>query len=194
MDELLSFWWRNQPHRKQHLLEVHFLSKVFAVETLNNLLLLCNIYIVSKINEGLKLSNFFCGCSCPTLVTIWTAAHQSLPSFTVSHCCCLVTKLCLTLCNPMDCSLLGSSVHGISQQEYSSGLQFLPLGDLPGAGIKHKSSTLAGRFFTTKPAGKPDGLQKSYSVFSNLCPLSQWCYLTISSSATPFSFFPPSFP
>ena len=29
--------------------------------------------------------------------------------------CCLVTKLCLTLCDPMDCNLLGSSVHRISQ-------------------------------------------------------------------------------
>ena len=32
------------------------------------------------------------------------------------HCCyCLFAKLCPTLCNPMDCSLPGSSVHGISQ-------------------------------------------------------------------------------
>ena len=30
------------------------------------------------------------------------------------HVLCLVTQLCLTLCNPMDCSLLGSSVHGNS--------------------------------------------------------------------------------
>ena len=29
--------------------------------------------------------------------------------------CCLVTKLCPTLCYPMDCSPPGSSVHGISQ-------------------------------------------------------------------------------
>ena len=28
---------------------------------------------------------------------------------------CLVTQSCLILCNPMDCSLPGSSVHGISQ-------------------------------------------------------------------------------
>ena len=27
---------------------------------------------------------------------------------------CLVTQLCLTLCNPIDCSLPGSSVHGDS--------------------------------------------------------------------------------
>ena len=29
--------------------------------------------------------------------------------------CCLVAQLCLTLCDPMDCSLPGSSVHGILQ-------------------------------------------------------------------------------
>ena len=34
---------------------------------------------------------------------------------TVLLCCCLVTKSCLTLCDPMDCSLPGSSIHGISQ-------------------------------------------------------------------------------
>ena len=31
------------------------------------------------------------------------------------HGCCLVAKLCLILCNPMDNSPLGSSVHGIFQ-------------------------------------------------------------------------------
>ena len=35
--------------------------------------------------------------------------------------CVLVTQLCLTLCNLMDFSPLGSSVHGILQQEYQSG-------------------------------------------------------------------------
>ena len=28
---------------------------------------------------------------------------------------CLVTQSCLTLCNPTDCSLPGSSVHGVLQ-------------------------------------------------------------------------------
>ena len=31
------------------------------------------------------------------------------------HCCCLVTQSCSTLCDPVDCSLPGFSVHGISQ-------------------------------------------------------------------------------
>ena len=33
-----------------------------------------------------------------------------------------VAQSCLTLFDPMDCSLPGSSVHGISRQEYWSGL------------------------------------------------------------------------
>ena len=33
----------------------------------------------------------------------------------VESCCCSVAKLCLTLCNLMDCSPPGSSVHGILQ-------------------------------------------------------------------------------
>ena len=56
-----------------------------------------------------------------------------------------------TLCHPMDCSLLGSSVHGILQ-EYWSGLPFPPPGDLPDPGIECVSlvsPALAGRFFTT---------------------------------------------
>ena len=37
-------------------------------------------------------------------------------SLPINWCCCyLITKSRLTLCNPRDCSLPGSSVHGISQ-------------------------------------------------------------------------------
>ena len=34
----------------------------------------------------------------------------------------------------------------------------------------------------------------SHGVFSNSCPLSQWCHPTISSSLSPFSSYPQSFP
>ena len=43
-----------------------------------------------------------------------------------------------TLCNPIDCSHPGSSVHGILQ-EYRSGFPCPPSGDLPDPGIKPKS-------------------------------------------------------
>ena len=57
-----------------------------------------------------------------------------------------VAQLCLILCDSMDCSLPGSSVHGILQArilEFSPVLQpFSPPGDLPNPGIKPRSSTL----------------------------------------------------
>ena len=52
----------------------------------------------------------------------------------------------------------GSSVHGIFQARYWSGLPFPTLGDLPDPGIEPTSlatPALAGRFFTTVPPGKP---------------------------------------
>ena len=68
----------------------------------------------------------------------------------------LVTKSCPALYDPMDCSPSGSSVHGISQQEYWSGLPFPSLGDLCHPGIESASPALAGRVFTTEPLGKPE--------------------------------------
>ena len=65
----------------------------------------------------------------------------------------------LTLCDPMDCSLPGSSVGTFfSRQKYWSGLPCPPPGDLPDSGIKLASllsSALAGKFFTTAPPRNP---------------------------------------
>ena len=55
---------------------------------------------------------------------------------------CLPVKLlqlCLTLCDPMDRSPPGSSVHGFSGQEYWSGLLCPPPGDLSNLGIEPAS-------------------------------------------------------
>ena len=51
---------------------------------------------------------------------------------------CAVIQSCLTLCNPMDCSPPGSSVHGISQARILEqvGLPFPSPGDLPNPGIE----------------------------------------------------------
>ena len=64
-----------------------------------------------------------------------------------SCCCCLIAKFDPTLCDPMDCSLPGSSVHGISQARNWSGLTFPSLGSLPNPGIESRSLALPGRFF-----------------------------------------------
>ena len=48
-----------------------------------------------------------------------------------SVCCTNSFQLCLTLCNPVDCSLPDSSVHEILQARVQSGLPCPPPGDLP---------------------------------------------------------------
>ena len=52
------------------------------------------------------------------------------------------TQSCPTLCDPMDCSLPGSSILGFSRQEYWSGLPFPSPGDIPDLGIEPRSPAL----------------------------------------------------
>ena len=52
--------------------------------------------------------------------------------------CCAHAQSRLTLCNPMDCSPPGFSVHGFPRQEYWNGLPFPSPGHLPNPGIKPK--------------------------------------------------------
>ena len=53
-----------------------------------------------------------------------------------------VTQLCPTLCNHMDCSLPGSSVHGILQAEILEWIAISFSRELPNPGIKPRSSAL----------------------------------------------------
>ena len=58
----------------------------------------------------------------------------------------------LSLCDPMDCGLLSSSLRGFSRKEYWSGWPFPSPGDLPHPGAEPTSLTslpLAGGLFTT---------------------------------------------
>ena len=66
--------------------------------------------------------------------------------------CCLVTKLCLILCNTMDCSPPGSSVHGISQARI---LELVAISFSRGYFQPRDQtciSCLAGGFFITEPS------------------------------------------
>ena len=57
--------------------------------------------------------------------------------------CCLISKSCPTLYDPMDCRPPGSSVCGISQARILKWVAF----PSPDRGIKPMSPALAGRFF-----------------------------------------------
>ena len=66
----------------------------------------------------------------------------------------VVAQSCLTLCDPMDHNLPGSSVQGIFRQEYWSGLAFLSPGDLPDPGIEPGSCTLQADSLLSEPPWK----------------------------------------
>ena len=54
----------------------------------------------------------------------------------------LIAQSYPTLCDPMDCSLPGSSVHGILQARILEWVAFPPTGDLSNSGTKPRSPAL----------------------------------------------------
>ena len=71
-------------------------------------------------------------------------------------CCHFITKLSLTLCDPVDYSPPGSSLPEILQARILGRLPFPSPGELPHTVIKPASPALAGGFFTTEPPGSPE--------------------------------------
>ena len=75
---------------------------------------------------------------------------------------CVCAQSCPILCGPIDCSLLGFSVHGIFlfvcflRQEYWNGLPFPPLGDLHNPEIKPT--------YSASPAVQVDSLPESTRI------------------------------
>ena len=97
------------------------------------------------------------------------------PSFLETGGGVLVAKSCLTR-DLMDCSLPGSSVHGISRWEHWRGLLFPSPGDLPDPGSKPASPTSpAKNFFTAKLPGKP--LLEAEPFFFLSCHRHPWMAL-----------------
>ena len=81
--------------------------------------------------------------------------------------CAKLLQSCLNLCDIMNCSPPGSSVHG--KQEYWSGLPFPPSGDLPNPGIEPASHvcTLAGVFPTTSATWEVSFMTTGYCLKVN---------------------------
>ena len=69
--------------------------------------------------------------------------------------CISVAQLCPALCDPMDCSPPGSSVHGIHHQEYRSGLPFCSPGNFPDPGIEPGSPVLQADSLPPEPPVEP---------------------------------------
>ena len=65
-----------------------------------------------------------------------------------------VAQSCKTLCDPMDHSLPGSSVHGVLQTRILEWVAFPTPGDLPKPGIEPRSSALQADSLLSEPPGK----------------------------------------
>ena len=81
-------------------------------------------------------------------VNDWNSAYLPITG-------CSVTRLYLTLCDPMDYSSPDSSVHGISQVRI---LEWIAVSSSSGSSQprdRTQVSCIAGVFFTTEPSGKP---------------------------------------
>ena len=133
---------------------------------------------------------------------------------------CVCPQTCLTLCDRIDCTPPGSSVHGIFQSRI---LEWIAISSCRGSSwpLGSNPHLLIGRwifyfyvtyetqdilsavvvqllsvcdFATQRTAALQAPLSSTVSwSLLNLCSLCQWCYLIISFSATPFSFCLQSF-
>ena len=71
-------------------------------------------------------------------------------------CVCLAAQSCLTLCDPMDYSRPGSSVHEFPRQGCWSGLPFPSPGDLHNPGTEPGPPALHTDSLPIEPPGKPE--------------------------------------
>ena len=90
--------------------------------------------------------------------------------------CCLVTKSFPTLCDPMDHSPLGSSVHGILQARIWRGLPFPSLRDHLDPGIEPVSPARQASSLPLSHNNKTEGPSKQYAERS--CPSPGKCALS----------------
>ena len=75
--------------------------------------------------------------------------YESISMFDLPSCCCLVTKSSPTLCNPIDYSFPGSSVHGIPQARI---LEWVDISFSSGSSPPRDQTCvfcIAGEFFTS---------------------------------------------
>ena len=87
------------------------------------------------------------------------------------RCLCACAQLCLTLCDTWTIACQAPLSMEFSRQAHWSGLSFPTPLDLPNPGIEPMplaSPSMAGRFFTTVPPGKPKCLALKLIVCKNV--------------------------
>ena len=86
----------------------------------------------------------------------------------------LVAQLYPALCNPIDCSLSGSSVHGILQERILEWVAMPFPGDLPDPGIEPGSPALLADSLLSESPGKSSFNQLYPSKYCDIHPLKEY--------------------
>ena len=163
----LSVWWPPQGYRAHHGCAVAvvlpgfylFIHLKFSLEY---------SWFTTLLASGVHQSKSVRHIAISTLIFRFFSSYfkielhppRSDPVHDTVCCHCLVVQSCLTLCDPVDCSPPGSSVHGILQA------RILEWGAMPSSRGSARPtdwthiSWVAGRFFTTEPSGKPPSPKK----------------------------------
>ena len=150
---------------------MHFCNSFFSL-----LSSISHLLIYSTVDEYLDFPNSFWLLQIRLQWIFTYIKNKNKNGVRCYSCWCSGAKSCLMLCDLMDCNTLGSSVFHYLVMLFSGQVM---------------SDSLW-----------PHGLQQnrlpwpslSLGVCSNSYPLSWWCHPTISSSVTPFSSCPQSFP
>ena len=112
------------------------------------------------------LRSIICFIPCPSWYLLLKTMCSPDSFLSIQECAVCVLS-CSVMCDSMDCSLLGSSVHEIFLAKYWSGLPFPPPGGLLYPGIKPESlasAVLAGGFFTSSTSWEACGLPRVLSL------------------------------
>ena len=114
--------------------------------------------LITEQTLGINTSASVVSVAWNSLKWVCNKAHFSFLNSKCAYVLAKLLQLCLTLCDPMDCSLPGSSVHGILQARI---LEPVALPSSRGPSWPRNqtpiscSSYSAGRFFTAEPPGNP---------------------------------------
>ena len=133
--------WESYKNADSGLAEVGW-GLGFHILTISQVRRYCSSYII--LLRGNSFDNHY--------VVSPVISKSCLLLFLLSHSLVLsYAQLCLTLCDPLDCSTPGSSVHGIFQTRILEWVAISYSGNLSDPGIEPASlvsPTLAVRFFT----------------------------------------------
>ena len=145
----------------------HFLMRLLENLQLHMGLMLyfCRTLLVWKMQCAQvtsQVQGFLCSITTSNQVPVFSLIGKSVE---------LVAQSCLTLCNPMDCSPPGSSVHGILQARI---LEWAANPFSRGSSRPRDwtcVSCIAGRFFTIWATREDSNLQKEYLTIPGNSPL-----------------------